>query len=197
MARVTIQRDIDAATLAAISDPGGFYPIMAYFIDWPDAPVYAHSNHGTMSWDGQSWTGVGSAAQISLPGGQVGMAAQDGSFVLTGIGDVLDDILERDAREREVSFYFGAVTARDGAVPVGDLWRVFTGVIDGFDDAIEKTDLGRTRTLTVSIVTGPSQRSTSYVTHTFESQQAEYPTDTAGRLTINADTEAAKLRWPA
>lgn len=192
-----VARDINAATLAAISEPAGFYPVVMVYLDWPGGAVRAHSNMGAISWDSQTWNGVGNFGGISLPGDEFGMAAQEASVALYGLGDDLDDYLDVDPRGRDAVIYFGAVTERDGNTLVGDPFPVFTGTMNGLADPTEPAeDGGYTRGVVVPLSSGPSQRSRGTVYHSFEDQTRNYLGDTAGRLLINATAESRRLRWP-
>ena len=192
-----VARDIDAATLAAISDPAGFYPIVMVYLDWPGGAIRAHSNTGDLMWNSQTWSGVGNFGGIRLPGDEFGMAAQEATVSLHGLGDDLDDYLDTDPRGQDAVIYFGAVTERDGNTLVGDPFEVFTGTIDGLSDPTEPAnDGGYTRGVVVTLSSGPSQRSVGTAYHTFEDQSARYLGDTAGRLVVNAGAEARRFRWP-
>ena len=191
-----VRDDIDPATLTAISDPSGFYPIVMFFVDWPDAPVYAHTNRGVVAWAGQSWNGVGNVANIQLPGDSQGMAAQEASIGIRGFGDELDEYLSSDVRDRAAEIYFGAVTERDGATLIGEPFSIFTATINGLEDLTEAVETGRTRGLQVPLSSLPSQRSNASVYHSFQDQSRRYPGDTAGRLLLNAERNYKGLRWP-
>ena len=193
---MALERDIDPATLAAISNPGGFFPIVLFFVDWPSDPVYAHTNLGTVSWDSQTWAGVGNVGNVSLPGDTYGMAAQEASLALLGLGDELDAYLDVDARDRAARVYFGAVTERDGNTLIGEPFEVFSGTINGLHDLTEPSGDQQTRGVQVPLSSGPSQRATAGVYHSYRDQISRYPGDTAGRLLINAVREGQRHRWP-
>ncbi|MCA0848343.1 hypothetical protein [Salipiger thiooxidans] len=193
---MVIARDIHPDTLAAISNPAGFFPIILFHIDWPGDPVYAHTNLGSLVWGGQSWNGVGKLARLSLPGDVTGMAAQEASLAIVGLTDDLDEHLDVDARDRAALVYFGAVTAQDSVDLIGDPFPVFTGTVNGLRDLTEKSADGRTRGVQTPLSSGPSQRARSTAFHSFEDQSARFPGDTAGRLLINSDREGLRLRWP-
>ena len=191
-----VERDIHPDTYAEICDPAGFNPVVMYFIDWPGDPIYAHGNRGTISWNSQSWTGIGNVSDIRLPSDEFGMAAQEASFALLGLGDDLDTYLETDGRGAEATFYFGVVTERDGNTLIGEPFRIFSGVINGARDVTEFMALGYSRGGQLPLISGPSQRSTFSASHSHEDQSAAYPGDTGGRLLVNSEREAGRLRWP-
>ena len=193
---MALERTIDAATLAAISNQGGFFPIALFFIDWPDAPFRVHTNLGSLTWGGETWTGIGKIANVSLPGDANGMAKQEGMFSLLGLNDELDAYLDADARGRAARVYFGAVTECDGSVLVGEPFEVFSGTVDGLKDMTEAGGGNLSRGVQVPLVSGPSQRSSSQALHSYSDQIANFPGDTAGRLLINSEREGKRHRWP-
>ncbi|TNF19137.1 MAG: hypothetical protein EP318_15390 [Rhodobacteraceae bacterium] len=190
-------REIHADTYAAISDPAGFFPIVLAYVDWPDAPIRVHTNRGDISWDGETWAGIGNISDIALPADRLGMAAQEAAFSLRGVGDDLDDYLEDDPRGRVARFWFCAVTERDGSTLIGEPFLIFSGAINGLKDLTEFMEIGYSRGAMVPLVSGPSQRSSYSAFHSHEDQNALYPADTAGRFLINIEREAERLRWPA
>ena len=194
---MVLSRDIDSATYAAIGDRGGFYPIVLVHLDWPGGAIRVHSGTAALSWGGESWAGVGRFGDISLPGETQGLAAQDASLSLLGLGEDLDNYLGDDIRDADGAVYFGAVTEAGGSTLIGEPFEVFVGTIDAMRDVVEAADGGLTRGVRLTLSPGPSQRSSSGVYQSFENQTAAYPGDTAGRLVMQAAAEGQRLRWPA
>lgn len=195
---MAIERDIDPATLAAISNPAGFWPVVLVYLDWPDAPVRVHSNGGDLSWGGQIWRGIGGVGQLQIPDEALGLGSDDATVGLMGLDDTLDGYLDDDIRGRDGVIYFGAVTERDGAVLIGAPFPIFLGTMDAKTDLLERDgseDL--VRGVSISITPGPSQRSSSGIYHSNEDQQLSFPGDTAGRLILQAYREGSTLRWPS
>ncbi|WP_353475511.1 hypothetical protein PVT71_18265 [Salipiger sp. H15] len=193
---MAVVRDIDPATLAAISGRA-FFPVVLVYLDWPDAPVYAHSNLGLISYGGQSWRGVGDFGKIGLPDEAMGLASSDATVGLMGLGDKLNDYLDDDIRGRDAIIYFGAVTERDGNTLVGAPIPIFVGTMDAKKDTLKReSDNITVRGVSISITPGPSQRSAAGVYHSDEDQKRRFPGDTAGRLILQAYREGSTLRWP-
>ena len=190
-----LRRNIDPATLAELAKPV-FNPVILVYLDWPDAPVRVHSNVGTLSWDGHDWHGVGQFGDIRMPEEDTGLAAQPAETRLIGVPDELDQYLDDPIRNREGVLYFGTVTERDGNTLVGEPFEMFAGYMDALRETVEVEDGRMRRDVLLSIASGPSQRSFAELFHTYEDQLRRFPTDTAGRLTINAEAERDKLTWP-
>lgn len=196
---MALSRDIHTDTLAALQGPF-FYPIIMVYLDWPDAAVRVHSNVGSVSFEGQSWHGVGNFGDIQLPEEASGLAQQPAQLRLVGLPDDLDDYLDDPIRNREGRILFGAVTERAGNILIGEPFEAFTGYMDALRDIVEVQDASGQKQLVrgvvLNVVSGPSQRSAAEVYHTAEDQARNFPGDTAGRLVINAEAEAGKLTWP-
>lgn len=192
---MALTRNVDAALAAELAGPF-FHPVILVFLDWPGAPAYAHTGAGDLSWNGQTWQGVGGFADIALPQEDTGQAADPAKLGLVGLPDELDDYLDDDARNVRGTIYFGAVTERAGTTLVGEPFPVFDGYLDAMRDTFEMQDGAAVRGVRLSLGSGAPQRSTGYLFHTDESQSAEYPGDTAGRWVINAELRREKQRWP-
>jgi len=190
-----LKRNIDPATLAALAQPV-FYPVIMVYLDWPDAPVYAHSNIGVLSWDGQDWKGVGEFGALQMPEEETGLVSQPAEIRLIGTPDEIDQYLDDPIRNREGVIYFGVVTERAGNVLVGEPFEIFNGYMDAMREEVEVEDGRIRRDVSISLAGGPSQRAFADVFHTYEDQKRRFPGDTAGRLTINAEAERDKLTWP-
>lgn len=188
-------REVDTQLLAAISAPV-FYPVALVFLDWPDAPVRAHSGVGTLVWDSQEWIGVSRYGDLQLPEEAFGLGADPATAVLRAVGGAFQDYLEDDIKGRRASVWIGAVTERAGNVLVGAPLRVFTGTMDVLRLTISAETENLRNDLLVEITPGPSQREFSEVYHTDEDQRRLHPADTAGRLVQNAEARALTLKWP-
>lgn len=191
-----MSRDITSSTLTAISSPQGFHPVVLVYIDWPGDVIRAHTGVGNISWDGHTWSGVGSFARLSLPTDEGGMAASEGSIGIVGLDDALDDYLQDDVRGRTVEVYFGATTERAGNVLIGDPFKMFTGAVGGVTDQVTVESGDVVRGLMLEVYSGPSQRSTSAARHSDEDQKAIYPSDTIFRHLRGIENEGIRYRWP-
>lgn len=190
-----LKRDIDPATINALSQPV-FYPIVLVYLDWPEGPVYAHSNIGPLSWAGETWLGVGHFGALQMPEEEFGMASQPAEIRLIGAPDEIDQYLDSPIRDRAGIIYYGVVTERCGNVLIGEPFSIYHGYMDAMREIVELDDGRMRRDVAISLANGPSQRSFVEIYHTYEDQIRRFPSDTAGRLTINAEAERDKLTWP-
>jgi hypothetical protein len=188
-------RTVDPALLSTLAQPV-FFPIILVYIDWPGSPVYVHSNIGTVSFDGETWQGVGAFGDVDMPEEALGLASQAATLRLIGLPQELDDYLDDPVRNRDASIWFGTVTERSGNQLTGDPVEIFSGYVDAMRDVFTSNDGEATRGVILSVAQGPSQRQRAEVYHTYEDQIAAFPGDTAGRFSINIEAEVKKIRWP-
>lgn len=190
-----LTRGTPTAMLATLAQPI-FYPVILVYLDWPDTPVFLHSNYGTLMWDSVGWHGVGHFGDMTIPEESLGMAAQSAEMRLIGLPAELDDYLDDPIRNRPARVWFGVVTERAGNVLVADPVEVFSGYMDAMRDNTQASDDGLSRGVILSVAPGPSQRSRAEVYHTYEDQMRAYPGDTAGRFSINIEATVATMLWP-
>ena len=190
-----LKRNLDPATLAQLVKPV-LNPVILVYLDWPVVPVYAHSNIGPLTWDSQTWRGVGQFGALQMPEEDLGLAAQPAEVRLIGAPDELDQYLNDPIRNREARIYCGIVSERAGNVLIGEPFEMFVGYMDAMREIVTVDDGVLRRDVVLTVANGPSQRSFAEVYHTYEDQSRRFPSDTAGRLTINAEAERDKLTWP-
>jgi len=191
---MVMNRTIDPDTLAAISNRAGFYPVILVFLDWPSGPVRRHSNPGDITFGGETFEGVGEFGQISLPNEATGLASDDATVGLVGLGDDLDDYHEDAIRGRAGRIWFGAVTERSGNTLVGDPFQIFAGTMARMRDREVFIGGSSQRGVTITLSPGPSQRAFAAPYHSDEDQRIRFPLDTAGRLIRRNLEEAKRLR---
>ncbi len=197
MAYTAVQREIDAATIAELSKPFFHANIMTY-LDWPDAPFRVHSGRGAMSWDGETWDGLGGVGRHEFPSMSTGLSSVEGSFALVAAPDEINEYIEDDVNGQDAIFYLACTTERAGNVLAGEPFFGFVGVMDGIRDLVD-TDtetMQITRIPTVGLKSKPSQRLSYGAYHTYSDQIAKYPGDTAGRHAQNATYRSARRTWP-
>lgn len=189
-------RDVPTAMQAAL-DSGSFHPVIMVHLDWPDAPVFAHSGVGTISFDGQDWLGVGKFGAISLPEEAEGIAATAATFRLLALPDEVFERLSDPIRNRMARVLFGVTTERGGSVLVADPVEVFSGYMDSAQYRASASGLETTHGVELAASTGPSARAVASFYHSHEDQTATYPTDTIFLLFVNNEAQASTLTWPA
>lgn len=188
-------RDIHPDTVAAIV-AGGFAPVVLVYLDWPDGPLYVHSNVGNISFAGQTWGGLGQFGRISTPEELPGLAQSTAVLSLVGAPDEIDNYLDAPIRGRLGEVFFGVVSERMGNQIIGAPWSVFSGYMDAMTDTITADNGDVLRVLSIELANGPSQRLTASLYHTDEDQRRSFPDDTAGRLVINAEDRLRSTIWP-
>lgn len=200
-----LRRGVDPATLAAFRTGG--YPVLFADLDWPDAPVRAHSGVGPIAWGGRVWNGVGMLGNVQVPEEGAEIAAIEAVLSLAGVPADLDGYADDAIRNRTVILHIGAVQGRPGgpsgadmAGPgnalVGEPVRLFSGIMDILTLTASGTDDGVDHEAQVTVLTGQEARSMASISHSDEDQRRRHPGDTAGRHTILAYARAQKLFWP-
>ncbi|WP_406870448.1 hypothetical protein ABEB22_12545 [Thioclava sp. 'Guangxiensis'] len=195
-----LTRGCPAAMLEAISGPV-FYPVVFVYLDWPNAPVRAHSGVGVLTWGGEEWQGVGKWGTLSVPA-EVGgsMVATEATVTLVAGADKFDDFVDAAIRNREGEIHIGCVADRPGtvggAVLLADPVAIFFGTMDAMSMTIEPTEAGVQSSMSITLATGPGARSAATVYHSEQDQARAYPGDTAGRMTALAMSRAQVLTWP-
>lgn len=199
-----LKRTVDPETLAAMSEPVT-YPILFAFVDWPDAPVYAHTATGIITWGGHEWVGVGTLGEITIPPENAGLAMVEAVLSLVGVPEDLAGHYEGNARNRLVEIFIGFADSKiggyDGEQPVtglrGQPANIFTGIVDMVAMITESNGKeGVMNKVSVTINTGEEARAAMTIYHNDENQKANYPNDTAGRLVVFSYAKAQKLTWP-
>lgn len=189
-----LNRGIDAATVSAMADH--FHPVLAVELDWPSAPIYAHSGVGDIVWDSKTFVGVGEFGTVSIPGDAFGAVPTDAILTLLGVPSEIFDRLDDPIRNRYGAIYFGATTTAGGNTLVGNLTILFEGYMDASQYVAERQDDVITHGIQLTLAGGAGMRSTAMITHSYEAQISEYPGDTAGRHLQQAVKQAKVRRWP-
>ena len=200
-----LRRGVHPALLTALARGG--YPILLAHLDWPDAPVWAHSGIGPIDWGGETWRGVGMLGNVELPAEDSEIAAVEAILSLAGVPADLDGYADDAIRNRAVSIYIGAVAGRPGGhdgkqvtgpgnTLVGTPTQLFSGLMDGMTLTDSASDTGVDHAVQVAVGTGVEARSRATIYHSDEDQRRAYPADTAGRLVILAYARAQKFTWP-
>lgn len=194
-----LSRGLPVALLSALSAPV-FHPVIFVWLDWPVAPVRAHSATGALHWGGQLWQGLGGVGGISLPGEDLGgIATAEAEVTLVAGPEAFDAYLDDRIRNRAASIWIGCLDARPGApgaALVSEPVAAFHGTMDRLALALRPTEGGVQSEVTVGLATGPGARSRASAYHSDESQRRAYPDDTAGRLPIAMLARRAAMTFP-
>ena len=188
-------RTVPAAMQAAL-ESDCFFPVIMVWLDWPDAPVFAHSGVGVIDYDGEEWLGVGAFGSIQLPEESAGLGATAATLQLLGVPDEVFDRLEDPIRNRRGRVLFGCTTEAAGNVLVSDPIEVFSGYMDASRYVARKSEAEIRHGIELRLATGPSARARASVYHSHEDQSAAHPGDTFGALWVNAEAVANGITWP-
>ncbi|MDT1061907.1 hypothetical protein RM190_08570 [Paracoccus sp. CPCC 101403] len=192
-------RNTPAALLSAISGPY-FFPVVLFYLDWPGAPLRAHSNLGDITWGVQTWTGVGKFGRLEMPEETFGGVPTEFTATLVSDFPELETYSNTAIKGAVCRAYLGAVTERGGNTLLGAV-EIAAGIADAMGMSPEEVELEDGATtlmygLRVTMTTGPSYRTMAAIAHSHEDQLRNYPGDTAGRHLILAQAEAQKTLWP-
>lgn len=193
-----LTRGTPGALLAAIAGPW-FHPVILAEIDWPGAPLQAHSGHGEIGFAGKTWQGVGKFGAVDIP--EEVMTAVPSEFTMAIITDYaeIEPYTDTVIRGRLGRVLLGATTTPGGNDLIGAV-EIVAGTADGLAMRVEIEDgQGGVRIgyrITVTMTTGPSMRSAAAIAHSDEDQRRAFPGDTAGRHLILAEATAQKTLWP-
>ena len=192
---MTLERGIPAMMLAELVKPT-FFPVALIYLDWPGGALRFHTNAGSISWDGETWLGVGDLLAMQIPEESFGIVAAQASLRLAGtLENVLADA-QAVIKNRTAKIYSGVTTTRGGTTVAGAV-PLFEGVMDGSQAIIEMNGDNRNIALEVVLTSGPQARSFASILHSQEDQERAYPGDTAGRHCQFAAANSAKLVWVA
>ena len=136
-----LSRNLDPQLLSTLS--GTFNPITLVSVDWPTAPVYTHSGIGDISFNGETWLGLGKYGGISIPSEDFSLVNTKATLSVAGnLVDILSE-LNADPRNSDVLIYFGVTTEPAGNVLIGEPTLIFSGYVDSVDFTLSKegTDL--------------------------------------------------------
>lgn len=189
-------RDIDPLLLAEYQKPI-FYPVALVYLDAPDNKLFLHSGVGSLSFDGETWLGLGQIGSIDIPIETAGAVPEEA--VLSIVGPVENLLAEADdarIRGRQVDIYAGCTTTPGGSILIGEPLRVFTGSMGKSDFKLDASRKGAR--FSVRIKSGQPARSGAQIAHSDEDQQSKFPGDTMFRRVSNAAKWAASPpQWPA
>lgn len=140
-------------------------------IDWPDGTVYVWNGYHNLSWNAQTWLGIGHAGQIGEVKESGDLAANGMVLQLSGIPSAnIAEVLRNDTQGRPGRVYFGTI---DGAGFTIDPVCIFDGVID----ITPYSNDGKTATISVNLEKEFIDNRSSAARYTPEDQKRTYPTD--------------------
>ncbi|MEL7299378.1 MAG: hypothetical protein AAFM92_03250 [Pseudomonadota bacterium] len=190
-----LKRLIDPTLLTALAGEE-IYPIALVFIDWPTGPVRAHTNTGTVAFEGEDFAGVGELGRIEIPDEATSLVPESAVIALasetTGLLTYAD---EDQARGSEVRMWVGLTTTPGGTTLKGVPEEVFTGSVVG--SSFQLSEGRRIASLSIEVKAGQPARAGAQVVHSDEDQQALFPGDTFFQRIANAEKwNTTPDRWP-
>lgn len=157
---------------AALTEADTFYPVMLVELDWSTGAVRVWTGYGEISWNGNTYYGVGDLGGISPIGESNNLGANGVTLTLSGVpSDAIAEALTGDSQGRSGKVWIASLS-RSGAFQA-DPYLIFDGLIDvtGIDDS------GETATISVSLEKELIDRRSQSRRSTHEDQQIDYPGD--------------------
>ncbi|KZX98060.1 MULTISPECIES: hypothetical protein [unclassified Sulfitobacter] len=192
---MVLKRGASVALIKALT--GHFYPVLLTYADWPGETVRIHTGVGTLAWNGQSWLGAGKLVQFQAPEESTGIATSEASVRVAATIEGMLAERGKIIRNRTVTVWFGVTTEPGGNVLAQEPVQLFNGYFDSRSGTLTRNGEDQMHDMVLGLGTGPSARSAASVTHSYEAQIAQYPTDTAGRHVQNANKHLYNpQRWP-
>lgn len=170
------------STMAAAIATGAWMPVLLASLQFKSETALLCSGAGSLTWNGQTFTGTGSLGRISVSGGESGtVSAQGATVALSGIdtamlGEVLTDLLPNGA-----AALWLAAWAASGIV--GTPYQLFAGYISQSEITpgipTEQDPAGK-NTFTISMQLETSMKQLNRATqrrYTAADQRIYYPDD--------------------
>lgn len=108
-------------------------PVLLAWFDFPEEPVRAWSGVGTLSWDGATWTGVGTFGEIAAIEETLDVRATGGEFRLSGVpSELLLEVSQTPLQGRPVKLWLGFM-AEDWQSLAAEPVLLFQGRMDTLD----------------------------------------------------------------
>jgi len=165
-------RDLSAAMISAAAAPS-VSPIFLVRMEFDSGTVRVWSGLGELSWNSETWQGVGSLGQIEPLTESGDFVANGANLKLSGIpSDLIAIALGQHYQGRAAAIYFGMMNS-SGAVIV-DPVQLYTASMD----TMEIDEQGETCSITVRIESeAVSLKRAREWRYTHEDQQIDYPGD--------------------
>lgn len=166
-------RNLDSSTISAIVSTV-VCPVFLVSIAFSNETIYAWSGVGNLSWNGNTYTGVGQFGSVSAIQESSNVTAQGITLMLSGIpANLLDDSLGNLQFGQLAQVYLGFWSIPNGAL-IGSPIPAFVGLVDQPQIDID------TKTVTISISVesrlADMQRAPGG-RYTDQDQRSRYPND--------------------
>jgi hypothetical protein len=158
---------------ASAMDAPILHPVFLAQIDWPTGTIRVWNGYGDLTWDGQTWVGVGHLGGISVIKESRDLAANGVTLSLSGIpSGNISLALANNTQGQPAYIWVGELDVATKAFTV-DPYRIFAGIID----VCPIEDDGTTATINVNLEKEFIDTRTEGRRYTHEDQQIDYPGD--------------------
>lgn len=166
-------RDLTTATKNALIAET-VAPIMLFYGDFASGPVRIWSGYGDLSWNGNTWIGVGDFGGVSSVAESEDLRANGVTFTLNGIDpSLVSTVLTDTYQGRECSLHLGAINLSTGAL-IADPYQLFAGRMDviTIDESADTATISLQAESLLIDLNRPRERR-----YTYEDQIQLYPGD--------------------
>jgi hypothetical protein len=136
-------RDLTAGMTSAIVAPV-VAPVFLFFADFPSGAVRAWTGFGNLTFDGDTYIGVGDFGGVERVDESTDLRANGCRFTLSGIpSSLLSAALSDDYQGRTCSLFLGVLDLSSGAL-IADPYQVFSGRMDvmTIEDGADTASIG-------------------------------------------------------
>jgi hypothetical protein len=136
-------RDLTAGMTSAIVAPV-VAPVFLFFADFPSGAVRAWTGFGNLTFDGDTYIGVGDFGGVERVDESTDLRANGCRFTLSGIpSSLLSAALADDYQGRTCSLFLGVLDLSSGAL-IADPYQVFSGRMDvmTIEDGADTASIG-------------------------------------------------------
>jgi len=132
-----MSRSLTAGMITEVT-AAAWRPIVIAYLDFPSGTVRVWDGIGNLSWNAQTWTGIGTLGQVSFAAENTEVRANSATLSLSGVDpSMLAIALADKIRGQDVSLWIGALDG--GGSVVADPIEIFTGRMDHMTITEEET----------------------------------------------------------
>ena len=182
-----MSRNLTAAVITEITAASLKPRLLAYF-DFLSGAVRAWTGVGDLSWNSQTWTGVGTFGSIQPPEGGTDISAQGATFQLSGIpSSLISDGLAADYQNRACEFYLAFLDAADAVIATPYKWQGRMDTLDIIEGGEDSKITIRAESRLIDLERPKVRR------YSDEDQQEQYPGDVG--LEFSSVIPNLKVSW--
>jgi hypothetical protein len=126
---LSMARDLTTDTKNALI-ANEVHPILMFHAAFDEGDIYYWTGYGDLTWDGQTWTGMGDFAGVSSLSETENIQANGAVFSLNGVPSAaISMALNYEFRDRPCTLYLGVLNITTGAL-IADPYPIFGGRMD-------------------------------------------------------------------